>query len=203
MPTVHCDVFLCESLFEVPTNHTVRCDGCGVYLEIEEEYYKELQGQVVECPSCEREVGVPSLPKPAYEDQPEPEVAVMVKLKCHGCMGVIELTPEKFERMKGRLVRCPKCRRLVRVPMKPPTRKREFDQPPTRKAKTQKMVDAESKPFAKTMRLDDIIDGSTQARTLEEGVCLYCNSPLKQMDDHTFVCESCWRVIRTVKRKFR
>jgi hypothetical protein len=189
----------CETQFEVPQHPTVRCAICSVHLEMDEECYHGVEGTPVECPQCQSSVDVPALPKPVF-DIPKPAPASTVAVRCRGCMSDVHLEANVVAKMGGKLIRCPKCHRFLMVPH---TKSRP-EEMATRKAQAPKVMDPKAGPFARTMRLDDILETIPQARQLHEGgLCLYCNMPLRQLDERSFVCEHCWRIVRTVRQRHR
>jgi len=200
--TLHGQIFGCPNCnvqFVVPQSATVRCPGCGVHLEMDDDYFRELGGSAVQCPQCNSHVPVPVLPRPPgipaqdvvedFEEEPE-----SVIFKCRACQSEIEMKGETFDRMTGRLIRCPKCRRYVRVPA---TRPRPAA-PVPRQTAPPKMMDDDENSMGRTMRLDNMLDFIPQAHSLEEGLCPYCRMPLQRLQDRSFMCKFCQRVIRSV-----
>ena len=56
----------CGEEIDIPENTTVACPACGVNMELDDDYYAELEGKTINCPECEVPVGIPARPrKPA------------------------------------------------------------------------------------------------------------------------------------------
>jgi DNA-directed RNA polymerase subunit RPC12/RpoP len=53
----------CGEEIDIPENTTVTCQGCGVNMELDDEYYAELEGKAIDCPECETAVAIPTRPR--------------------------------------------------------------------------------------------------------------------------------------------
>ena len=194
----------CETLYEVPQLSTIRCGACKVHLEIDDGDYAQFSGTDVECPQCTLPVPVPVLPTlapppaPPAPEESEVPPGDQVLIVCGSCETQIEMTSAVHAVKAGKLIRCPNCKGFFRVPE---TAQVKMDEPAPRAAQPPKAVDKGGGEFGKTMRMDSILENIPQAQALHEGRCLYCNRPVRQLDDHTVVCDHCQRVIRTVKRR--
>ena len=149
----------CETGLRLPEKLALPCPFCSVNLEIEDEYYLQLAGTMVECPECGGQLMIPGGGVCSSEQQTD--------------------IPEQKESEQ---------------PLEPV-------QPAVKQADGQKpMAQYESGVNQKTMRLDEFMEGISQADTLKEGKCPYCNSPLQKIHGRAYVCRRCNRVIKTVKR---
>ncbi|OGV67242.1 MAG: hypothetical protein A2283_04840 [Lentisphaerae bacterium RIFOXYA12_FULL_48_11] len=144
----------CETGLRLPEKLALPCPSCSVNLEIEDEYYLQLAGTVVECPECGGQLVIPGAA--ANVEQPE-------------------VSDEKVDA--------------------------EVASTGTKASDGNKPVAQFESGFAqKTMRLDEFMEGISQADTLKEGKCPYCSSPLQKIHGRAYVCRRCNRVIKTVKR---
>ena len=50
----------------------LECTACHVTLEIEDDYFAELQGQTIDCPECAAEINIPESPRLQLKQQPKP-----------------------------------------------------------------------------------------------------------------------------------
>jgi phage FluMu protein Com len=188
----------CDHMFTVPQMNTIRCPKCGVHLEMEDEDYAGVAGFEVDCPQCAAVVSVPLIPSSMVEEEAPPPDPELIDVPCPGCDAGIRLTPEVYKRDVGKLIRCPKCKRFLRVPARL-TEPKAASQP--RAAEPPAPMDSANLDIKATMRMDSLLESIPQGRRVQEGHCLYCDLPTRQLDAHTFVCENCRRVFRTLKHR--
>lgn len=62
----------CETRITVPANTTVECHNCGMFLEVDDEYYREVVGKKVNCPACGVKVPIPPIMSHIEEARAEP-----------------------------------------------------------------------------------------------------------------------------------
>jgi endogenous inhibitor of DNA gyrase (YacG/DUF329 family) len=150
-----------------------------------------MRDEVVACPNCEAGLRIP--PK--------------LTLPCPSCNVNLEVEDEYYRQLAGTAVECPECGGQVfipgsaAVPVVEPEKVEEAKPVEPRKADSEKSMAQFEPGFAqRTMRLDEFMEDISQANTLKEGRCPYCNTPLLRLHDRAFVCKRCNRVIKTVKR---
>lgn len=51
----------CEKKIKIPRHPTLTCPSCQTFLEVEDEYFHDLEGTTIRCPSCDAEMPVPRL----------------------------------------------------------------------------------------------------------------------------------------------
>ncbi len=156
----------------------------------------ELKNEVVACPSCETGLRLPE----------------KLMLPCPFCSVSLEIEDEYYSQLAGTMVECPECGGQLLIPggstpeepAETPEELAKSEPAPAVGAKaagTEKHVAQFESGFAqKTMRLDEFMEGISQADTLKEGKCPYCASPLQKIHGRAYVCRRCNRVIKTVKR---
>ncbi len=187
----------CEAPFEVPSLTTLRCAGCGVHLEVDDEWYADLAGSTVECPECGRRVDAPALPRPVFRP-PAPSLPDTVVFRCRVCANDVRLQPQEAASRAGRLIRCPRCHGFILIPKE----KGGMDERAVpRQTRAPRIMNEKPADFARTMRMDEILETIPQAHLLDAGTCLYCSRPLRQLDERTYVCKNCWRIVRKVRRR--
>jgi hypothetical protein len=188
----------CETPLVVPEYPTVQCAVCGIHVEMDEDCFRDVQGTTVDCPQCAAKLDIPAIPKPAIPAAPEPPKPGTVVIQCRQCPGRVELDAKTAAQRPGKLMRCPKCRAFLMVPRITKTRTEE---PEIRTVQPAKVADTEHEDFSKTMRLDDIVETIPLAEHIQHGECPYCNLPLRQLDERSYVCERCSRVVRVVRHR--
>lgn len=53
----------CEEKIPIPLASVLVCSACGVNMELENEFYAELEGRKLECPECGQSLPVPPRPR--------------------------------------------------------------------------------------------------------------------------------------------
>ena len=119
----------CEQAIDVPACTTILCPKCDVALEIEEEYYRDLMGDTMECPSCGSNVTVPLIGPGSAQELREavksdrqvpakktirldrllgdiPQAKSLEEGRCPYCQGEVEKTATGA-------YKCPRCRRVI------------------------------------------------------------------------------------------
>jgi len=138
-----------------------------------------LRGKDYLCPNCEAKIHIPDVST----------------LRCGACAVNVELEDDVYAEYERKSVACPECESNIQVPRRP--RIEEGDDGDTQSGDL-------PRGFAhKTLRLDDIIAGIPQAARLKEGHCPFCGREVRQVDEKSFACESCGRLIHTVTPEVR
>ncbi|MDD4872200.1 MAG: hypothetical protein PHR77_16720 [Kiritimatiellae bacterium] len=206
-----------------------KCSGCELNLSVSEEMAGQsfvcpsCQATVVApgpvlrflCPSCCSDLSAPYEMRNELISCPGCEVGLRLPpkliLPCSQCGVNLEIEDEYYLQLAGTAVECPECGSQVVIPGidsktdKEPakTSLQEELQPDKamKKEAGQPMAQFDAGFAQKTMKLDEFMEGISQADTLREGKCPYCNTTLIKLPNHIFVCKRCNREIRTVKRK--
>ncbi len=129
-----------------------------------------LAMQDFECPNCEESLTIP-------------ELSI---IKCSSCEVQIELSSDYYQELAGDVLECPECAAIVNVPPIPGEKKPKASKPGTL-----------PKGFGhKTMRLDELLNDSSPTEQLQANLCPYCNSKIYVLQDNSYVCKACGRIMR-------
>ncbi len=127
-----------------------------------------------ECPNCEQIITIP-------------ELSIII---CPHCNVQIELGKDYYMELAGDVLECPECSATVNVPPLPGV------------SNTPQKKTGLPKGFGhKTMKLDDIMDNSSPAEALNKHKCPYCGSKTYALQDNSFVCKACGRIMRVGNKK--
>ena len=166
-----------------------RCPGCIHDLVLGDVSF----GASYTCPSCQ-----------AVHDAPQPDLRfpcnscgcdlfVPQDLKgsafvCPNCEISMVIEDDYYAEVQSQQVSCPGCGKDIFIPPLVAASAAKGDQRSLAK---------------KTLKLDNLLEGIPQLRSLEKGLCPYCESKLEKGAGGAFVCRRCQRVITTLKRSLR
>jgi len=52
----------CEEEMQIPVSSILVCASCGINMELDDDFYSELEGRKLECPECGESLAVPARP---------------------------------------------------------------------------------------------------------------------------------------------
>ena len=163
----------CENKVQAPnTTFVFHCPKCLT----EFSSANDMKNTSCRCPNCEEVILIPQC----------------TTLRCRECAVLIEIDDENYLEFEGKSVLCPECGADIEVPARP----HESE------LADQNGSGGNMPPgFGnKTLRLDEIIDNIPQAEQLKKGRCPYCGRPIWKMDEKSFACRNCGRLIQPVTR---
>lgn len=165
----------CGNTIQAPEPAIVfTCASCGCSLSAPD----ELRGKALLCPNCGEETEIPQ----------------NTTIPCPDCGVQLELSDEDHAALEGQAVDCPECGAGVTIPRRPKL------EAPAGAAPEQGLPSG----FAhKTLRIDKIVESIPQAGSLQKGVCPYCSSRVEKRTDHSYACQRCGRLIKTVPLAMR
>ncbi len=59
---------VCEEQMSIPITSILVCPACGINMELDDDFYSELEGRQLECPECGERLSVPARPRTEEAD---------------------------------------------------------------------------------------------------------------------------------------